>query len=106
MENHAVETLEPPPATEKKVAATASPTAGAPSNGPAPRRAWFKHLLNLRLFSGEQPKISPHAVVDEEAEIADDVEIGPFCVVGPHVKIGPGCKLFNNISILGHTTIG
>jgi UDP-N-acetylglucosamine acyltransferase len=62
--------------------------------------------MKLRLFSGEQPKISPHAVIDKEADIADDVEIGPFCVIGPHVKIGPGCKLFNNVTIIGHTTIG
>jgi UDP-N-acetylglucosamine acyltransferase len=69
-------------------------------------KAWFRHLLKLRLFSGEQPKISALAVVDEKAEIADDVEIGPFCVIGPDVKIGPGCRLFNNVTIIGHTTIG
>jgi UDP-N-acetylglucosamine acyltransferase len=62
--------------------------------------------MKFRLFSGEQPKISPQAVVDETAEIDESVEIGPFCVVGPHVKIGPGCKLLNNVTILGHTTIG
>src|SRR6266550_533889 len=73
---------------------------------PEPRRPWFRHLLKLRLFSGEQPKISPHAVVDKEAEIGEDVEIGPFCVIGPHVKISAGCKLFNNVTIVGHTTIG
>src|SRR5438034_1808169 len=82
-------------------------TAPLPAPTPeAPRRAWFRHLLKFRLFSGEQPKISPQAVVDEQAEIADDVEIGPFCVIGPHVKIGPGCRLFNNVTILGHTAIG
>jgi len=71
-----------------------------------PRRPWFRHLMKFRLFSGEQPKISPHAVVDEKAEVHESVEIGPFCVVGPNVKIGPGCKLLNNVTILGHTTIG
>jgi len=81
----------------------AGATVGAPSE---PRRAWFRHLLKFRLFSGEQPKISPHAVVDEKAEIRESVEIGPFCVIGPDVKIGPGCKLLNNVTILGHTTIG
>src|SRR2546421_1348795 len=84
-----------------------APAAPVPAPAPVePRRAWFRHLLEFRLFSGEQPKISPQAVVDEKAEIADDVEIGPFCVVGPHVKIGAGCKLLNNVTILGHTTIG
>ena len=73
--------------------------------GPKPK-AWFRHLFKFRLFSGEQPKVSPLAVVDKEAEIAEDVEIGPFCVIGPDVKIGPGCRLFNNVTILGNTTIG
>src|SRR3954470_18355706 len=107
MENNAVETLEAPASKPAAVVvAPPAPPVAAPTHAPEPRRAWFKHLLKLRLFSGEQPKVSPHAVVDKEAEIADDVEIGPFCVIGPHVKIGPGCKLFNNVTIIGHTTIG
>jgi len=89
---------------------TSSPATASPEVRPVPpiepRRAWFRHLLKFRLFSGEQDRISPHAVVDDQAEIADDVEIGPFCVVGPHVKIGAGCKLLNNVTILGHTIIG
>ena len=87
-------------------AGSASSAAAGASGAAEPRRAWFRHLLKFRLFSGEHPKISPHAVVDEKAEIADDVEIGPFCVIGPDVKIGSGCKLLNNVTILGHTTIG
>lgn len=89
-------------------AAPATAPAHAPLHPPLsePRRAWFRHLFKFKLFSGEHPKISPHAVVDEKAEIAEDVEIGPFCVIGPDVKIGPGCRLFNNVTILGHTTIG
>lgn len=51
-------------------------------------------------------KISPHAVIDPQAELASDVEVGPFCVIGPHVRIGPGCHLHNNVTIVGHTTIG
>jgi UDP-N-acetylglucosamine acyltransferase len=101
------------PGTSPAAAPVAPPVAPVPAAvevAPAPsearRRAWFKHLLKFRLFSGEQPKISPQAVVDEKAEIDESVEIGPFCVIGPHVKIGPGCKLLNNVTILGHTTIG
>ena len=95
----------PPVAVVENAAAPApAPTPAKPQA--EPRRAWFRHLLKFRLFSGEQPKISPHAVVDETAEIAEDVEIGPFCVIGPHVKIDSGCKLLNNVTILGHTTIG
>ncbi len=52
------------------------------------------------------PKISPLAVVDSQAEIADDVEIGPFCVISGKAKIGRGTKLFNNVTILGNVTIG
>ncbi len=70
------------------------------------RPAWFSSLFTFRFFSEETPKISPHAVVDKNAEIADDVEIGPFCVIGPDVKIGPGCRLLNSVTILGDTTIG
>src|SRR5215216_762991 len=69
------------------------------------RPSWFSSLLALRFFSAER-NISEHAVVDPEATIADDVEIGPFCVVGPHVTIESGCRLLNNVTIVGHTTIG
>src|SRR5688500_16161166 len=97
----------PTAAVTATAATNGSDHAGATAATPTePRRAWFRHLLKFRLFSGEQPKISPHAVVDETAQIHESVEIGPFCVVGPHVKMGPGCKLLNNVTILGHTTIG
>src|SRR5579864_567707 len=78
--------------------------AKAPATG---RRApWFVSLFAFRFFSDEMPKISPHAVIDRKAEIADDVEIGPFCVIGPEVKIESGCRLLNNVTVLGRTTIG
>src|SRR3954471_535939 len=72
----------------------------------AKRPAWFRYLFNFKFFSDELPKISPQAVVDPKAEIADDVEIGPFCVVGPDVKIGPGCRLLNSVTMVGITTVG
>ena len=52
------------------------------------------------------PRISPHAVVDPRAILADDVEVGPFCVVGPDVTIGTGTKLISHVHISGHTTVG
>ena len=52
------------------------------------------------------PKISPLAAVDPKAELDDDVEVGPFCVVGPDVKVGAGTRLMNNVTLIGHTTIG
>jgi UDP-N-acetylglucosamine acyltransferase len=51
-------------------------------------------------------KISPLAVVDPQAQLADDVEVGPFCVVGPQVTLGSGCKLISHVVITGHTTVG
>jgi UDP-N-acetylglucosamine acyltransferase len=51
-------------------------------------------------------EISPHAVVDSRAELADDVFIGPFCLVGPHVQIGRGTRLENNVTLQGHVAIG
>jgi UDP-N-acetylglucosamine acyltransferase len=110
MEQHAVKPADTEHEAHDQAPAAAAATNGAAAHGgngaAAPRRAWFRHLLNFRLFSGEQPHIPPQAVVDDDAEIAEDVEIGPFCVSGPHVKIGAGCKLLNNVTILGHTTIG
>lgn len=52
------------------------------------------------------PKISKLADVDPAAEIANGVEIGPFCVVGPNVKIGAGTRLANNVTLMGHVTLG
>jgi UDP-N-acetylglucosamine acyltransferase len=51
-------------------------------------------------------KISPLAVVDPNAHLADDVEVGPFCVIGPDVSLGAGCRLLSHVVIDGHTTIG
>lgn len=51
-------------------------------------------------------KISQLSEVHPSADLADDVEIGPFCMVGPNVRIGPGCRLHNNVTVIGHTTIG
>lgn len=50
--------------------------------------------------------IHPLACVDPKAKLGDNIEIGPFCVIGPHVQIGDGCRLDNNVTIIGHTTIG
>lgn len=52
------------------------------------------------------PRISPLALVDPRASIADDIEVGPFCIVGPDVTLGPGNKLISHVVITGHTTIG
>ena len=56
--------------------------------------------------SSAGPKIHPLACVDPRARLAADVEIGPFCVVGPDVRIGRGTRLMNNVTVIGHTTLG
>lgn len=52
------------------------------------------------------PQISPYAIVDETAELADDVRVGAFSYIGPHVRIGPGCAIHNNATVTGRTTLG
>jgi UDP-N-acetylglucosamine acyltransferase len=79
-------------------------TPAKPSGGRAPR--WLSSLFNFRFFSDEMPKISPLAVIDPSASIAEDVEIGPFCVIGPDVTLEGGCRLLNSVTIIGKTTIG
>ncbi len=50
--------------------------------------------------------ISPHAVIDESAVIADSVRVGPFSVIGPDVEIGEGCIIDSHVVIEGPTRIG
>jgi len=52
------------------------------------------------------PRISPLAVVDPRAELANDVHVGPFCTIGPNVRLGPGCRLDSHVVLTGHTEIG
>jgi UDP-N-acetylglucosamine acyltransferase len=52
------------------------------------------------------PLISPHAVVDADAILAEDVEVGPFSVIGPEVRIGAGCKIYSHAVITGLVTMG
>ncbi|MDB5330041.1 MAG: lpxA 2 [Phycisphaerales bacterium] len=70
------------------------------------RSPWFSSLFAFRFFSDALPRISPQAVIDPHAQIAEDVEIGPFCVIGPEVTIDTGCRLLNNVTVHGRTTIG
>lgn len=52
------------------------------------------------------PKISPQAIIEKGAELAEDIVVGPFSYIGPHVKIASGCIIENNVTITGRTTIG
>jgi UDP-N-acetylglucosamine acyltransferase len=50
--------------------------------------------------------ISPLAAIDPQAVLGEDVVIGPFCVIGPHARIGAGTRLANNVTVIGHSSIG
>ena len=52
------------------------------------------------------PKVSPHAVVDSDAQLDDDVQIGPFCVVEANVRIGAGTRLDNGVTVKRGVRIG
>jgi UDP-N-acetylglucosamine acyltransferase len=52
------------------------------------------------------PLISPSAIIEPGAQIADDVRIGPYCVVSGRATIGRGTRLDNNVTILGDVRIG
>jgi UDP-N-acetylglucosamine acyltransferase len=50
--------------------------------------------------------VADNVSIHPRAEIDEDVEIGPFCVIGPNVRIGRGTKLENNVTLMGHVTLG
>ncbi len=50
--------------------------------------------------------ISPHAIIEEGAQIGKDVSIGHFSIVGKHVSIGDGTKISSHVTLTGHTRIG
>jgi len=50
--------------------------------------------------------ISPQAIIDPKAEIADSVTIGPFSVIGAGVKIAAGTEIGPHVVIKGETEIG
>lgn len=52
------------------------------------------------------PEISPKAIVEPAAVLADDARVGPFAYVGPDVRIAPGCVIENNATVVGRTALG
>jgi UDP-N-acetylglucosamine acyltransferase len=52
------------------------------------------------------PKISPQAIVEPGATLADDVIVGPFAFVGSQVTLEGGCIVENNATLTGRTTLG
>lgn len=52
------------------------------------------------------PEISPKAVIDSSAQLADDVKVGAFAFIGAGVVIASGCIIDNNATVIGNTTLG
>lgn len=50
--------------------------------------------------------IDSHALVSDQARLADDVEIGPFSVIGPDVEIEAGSWIGPHVVVRGPTRIG
>ncbi len=50
--------------------------------------------------------ISPHAIVQCPANLADDVVVGAFSHVGADVHIGPGTRIANNVTLAGKVRMG
>ena len=55
---------------------------------------------------GEDISIGAHAVIQEDAGIADRSWIGAGCVLGPGVTIGEDCIIHPNVTIYSGTRIG
>jgi UDP-N-acetylglucosamine acyltransferase len=66
----------------------------------------IESAVSMSIPSDDDSRISPLAVIDPKARIAEDCEIGPFCTVGPDVVLGRGCRLISHVVITGHTTVG
>ncbi len=50
--------------------------------------------------------ISPHAIIEEGAQIGNNVTIAPFCFISKESIIGEGTTIAQNTCIYGKTTIG
>ena len=50
--------------------------------------------------------ISPHAIIEEGAEIGKDVSIGHFSIIGKDVSLGDGTIIGPHVTLAGHTSIG
>ena len=58
-------------------------------------------------FTGKTvPDISPLAIVEEGAKLADDVRVGPFSYIGPEAVLAAGCVIDNSVTIAGKTSLG
>jgi len=54
----------------------------------------------------KMPDISPLAVVETGAKLAEDVRIGPFSYIGEQAELAAGCVVDNSVTIAGKTSLG
>jgi UDP-3-O-[3-hydroxymyristoyl] glucosamine N-acyltransferase len=71
-----------------------------------PYLAFAKILTFLHVPRPEPLGVSPRAIVDPSAEIAEGVTIHPGCVVGARVKIGAQTILYPNVVLYEDVTLG
>lgn len=71
-----------------------------------PYLAFAKILTFLHVQRPEPQGVSPRAIIDPSAEIAEGVMIHPGCVVGARVKIGKGTILYPNVVLYDDVTLG
>ena len=45
------------------------------------------------------PDISPTAIVESAARLAEDVRVVPFAYFGPEVQLGPGCIIDSGATV-------
>lgn len=50
--------------------------------------------------------IADTAIIEEGAVIGENVKIGHYCIIGKDVKIGAFSEIYNNVTLLGNTTLG
>lgn len=71
-----------------------------------PYLAFAKILTFLHVPRPEAQGVSPRAIVDPSAEIAEGVTIHPGCVIGARVKIGAHSILYPNVVLYEDVTLG
>jgi UDP-3-O-[3-hydroxymyristoyl] glucosamine N-acyltransferase len=71
-----------------------------------PYLAFAKILTILHVQRPAPQGISPRAVVDATAEIAEGVTIHPGCIVGARVKIGTQTILYPNVVLYDDVSLG
>ena len=71
-----------------------------------PKLAFSKVLQRFFIREFKGPSISPYAVIEEDAEIAEGVRIGAGCYIGHLVKIGRHSIIHPRVTIYDQSILG